>query len=220
MIIQCSKCSSRFLVPDQAIGTKGRSVRCGKCSYTWFQDPTPEMAAQDLPDLNTMIEEINARPKQRPIPKGSNLPALTKSGLPLIHKLSLAILLLITLGITLLVSAPWALGIPSTRGLVLADVGIVRMADKDKHVSFQINGKIANTSAKSMKVPTLRITLVDAEGNSLQFWDFSGDITDIESHKDVPFATGDLDIRFTKAHKFVAEIGSPLELALRRKPAP
>lgn len=171
-----------------------------------------------MPDLNTLIEEINARAK--PIPKGSNLPVVTKETMPLLQKLTLAVLGIITIGIVLLVSAPWALGLPSSKGLVLADVGILRVVDKDKQVTFQINGKIANTTAKAMKVPVLRITLVDNEGNSLQYWDFSGDIADIEPHKDVPFETGDLDIRFSKGTRFVAELGSPLELALRRKPTP
>lgn len=216
MIIQCSECQARFVVPDRAIGSDGRNVRCGKCAHTWFQHAAPNLKNKELPDLNTLIDEINTRPKA--IPKGSNLPVVKKERMPLMHTLSLAALGLITLAIALLLVAPWALGQASSKGLVLADVGIVRVVDKDKHVTFQINGKIANTSAKPMKLPVLRITLVDNDGNSLQFWDFTGDMSDIESHKDVPFATGDLEIRFSKGTRFVAELGSPLELALRRKP--
>jgi len=220
VIIECSKCQARFLVPDRAIGGDGRHVRCGRCTHSWFQEPAPETDKAPLPDLNTMIEEINARPRVKPIPKGSNLPVAGLPPIPLMHKLTLGGLALATLCAALLWLSPGVFGYPPSKGLVLADVGVVRIVDKDKHLTFQINGKIANTTSKSMNLPVLRVTLVDSEGNSLQFWDFSGEMAAIEPHKDVPFATGELDIRISKGTRFVAELGSPLELALRRKPQP
>ena len=219
MIIQCEECQSRFLVPDMVIGAKGRTVRCGKCAHTWFQEPSPEQAGRDdLPGIDTLIDEINTRAK--PIPKGSNVPKIKRKPMPMLHKVSLAVMSLITTALLLLVAKPGVYGVPSSKGLVLADVGILRVSDKDKHISYQINGKIANTTARMMKVPVLRITLVDKDGTSLQYWDFPfpSDIPSLEAGKDVPFATGDLAIRFDKGTRFVAELGSSLELALRRKP--
>lgn len=43
MIIACPACSTRYVVPDSAIGLEGRTVRCAKCRHSWFQDG-PEMA--------------------------------------------------------------------------------------------------------------------------------------------------------------------------------
>ena len=39
MILTCSSCEKKFVVPDQAITADGRVVQCGSCGNKWKQFP-------------------------------------------------------------------------------------------------------------------------------------------------------------------------------------
>lgn len=59
MIIICEKCSSKFNVPDSAIGENGRKVKCTNCAHTWHQMPegvaAPEAAAKESKPVEASI---------------------------------------------------------------------------------------------------------------------------------------------------------------------
>ncbi|WP_170003134.1 zinc-ribbon domain-containing protein [Pseudopontixanthobacter vadosimaris] len=50
MIIACPACSTRYVVPDSAVGVEGRTVRCAKCRHSWFQE------GHDLADREAAAE--------------------------------------------------------------------------------------------------------------------------------------------------------------------
>jgi predicted Zn finger-like uncharacterized protein len=215
MLIQCSQCSARYAVPDQSIGIGGRTVRCTKCGNSWFvaHPAAAPLAASETHDTN--------RPK--PIPPGSNLPVIKRPPVSMGTKAAVFGMLAAAVAMLLLWLAPQTYGYPHSAGFGLAEVNMLsRLDDKhpeNKKPTYEISGKILNTTDHLLTVPVLRITLVDKEGTALQFWDFSEKGATLEGGKSIPFTSGPLDIKFKKADRFVVELGSDIELSLRRKPS-
>lgn len=68
MILECSQCRTRYLVPDSAIGAEGRTVRCASCKHSWFQAP-------EVLDLATRASPGDVRPAPQPRRTVPNYPA-------------------------------------------------------------------------------------------------------------------------------------------------
>lgn len=72
MILECSECQTRYLVPDTAIGPEGRTVRCASCGHSWFQEGVSraalEAAAGAIEPPAAVAPPAPAAPRAEPAP--------------------------------------------------------------------------------------------------------------------------------------------------------
>lgn len=61
MILTCPECKTRFVVKDDAIGPNGRTVRCSKCSTTWFVAGDPEVLELEDNKQSDLVESKPAK---------------------------------------------------------------------------------------------------------------------------------------------------------------
>jgi predicted Zn finger-like uncharacterized protein len=68
MILECTQCNARYLVPDTAIGAEGRTVRCANCRHSWFQAPALPAAALAAPAPQPAAALPNPRAQLAAVP--------------------------------------------------------------------------------------------------------------------------------------------------------
>lgn len=66
MIIACPACSTRYVVPDTAIGVEGRTVRCAKCRHSWFQEGQLPQAVASASNLQAPAPSPSASTEPAP----------------------------------------------------------------------------------------------------------------------------------------------------------
>lgn len=49
MLISCPSCSTRFAIPDTALGDGGRNLKCARCGHKWFQPPITDAPVPAAP---------------------------------------------------------------------------------------------------------------------------------------------------------------------------
>ncbi len=187
MIVTCSACKTRYLTDPAALGAIGRMVRCAKCGHTWMQTPPA-----DLPRRVDVISPSSGQPDLSP-PR-FNLPAPYIPPPPRRSRVRTALAVAAAVAIAAVGAGYFARSQiietwPSAKrvydligGLVetsssALDVGnlqIVRQPVDGMEV-LVLQGEITNRGQQPQAVPTLRVTLFDADDKGIMDWTFAGD---------------------------------------------
>lgn len=106
------------------------------------------------------------------------------------------------------------LGQQDTSGVKLADVQVREIPSRDK-ARYVVEGKIVNMGEESRAIPTLRIALLDGEGNVMMSREYNADKT-LEPGEDTPFTASKLDTAFKdRLSHILVELGSGAQLMIR-----
>lgn len=210
MILNCPKCSTRFLVDPVALGEKGRSVRCGACGHSWFQEPPGDKAYEPPPltlddEITTPLDRDTGRK-----PRGKLWPRLAAWFLfifvialivgggyryrqEIVRRWPPAAKLYSTLGIPVTVPPSTATDKPKPAtvrksGLVVPESSIkIERESRDDTPILVISGQIRNGSDRPQPVGRMRITLTDASDKPLKSWLFAPEARTLEPGASMTF---------------------------------
>ncbi len=169
MIVSCPSCATRYLVDPTALGETGRIVRCARCAHTWMEIPPDDMPLR--------VDVTIAPSEPRPIPPGSNLPALSrpprKSGWQ--GWAALAVVIVVMLGGAFLARDRIIEGWPLAERLY-AVVGLAETAPalqvrnlkqwafvENEKTVYVFSGEIVNLSDQTRAVPNLVAQIFDKD---------------------------------------------------------
>ncbi len=169
MILECPECHKRFLVADALLMPAGRTVRCSACSHSWHADApsaaaTPSFAdaveiemapSGDMPEPAAAVKVADPVKKTR---KPLNIPVRP-------FKMAAPALAALWLILAYLTYTPH-FGRAALEGVEFSDVRMEPKMEGEK-TSFVISGGIVNHSADAHQIPSVRVTLLTAEGNTI-----------------------------------------------------
>lgn len=200
MILECSECHARYLVPDSAIGPAGRTVRCANCRHSWYQMPSlPEVAAPSpvTTEADPGVPEQEATASPPPPPpvvepaaqdydafahKPPFRPRRNPARRWTIAAVTAGTAMLIGSGVLLYSDVPGLanqLGLPvgdrQTPLLIVADRKPERREMASGSELFAISGQIRNPTDRRQPVPDIRAELLDAQNRLVFSWPIKPD---------------------------------------------
>ena len=187
MILTCPECATRYFVPDESVSPTGRTVRCASCGNSWRAEPeipldlTPDAAAVDADEPQSEApaglsgDDLPRVFRERITAQRRAKKAMTKGALAAFA--GLAVIALLTLAILSrnAIARAWPQS-ASAFAAVGLPVNIVGLAIEEQKASLGyeegrpavlVTGSLRNVSDRPVTAPPLRITLLDAEDQSI-----------------------------------------------------
>jgi len=217
MIVTCPACSVRYLVDPGALGAKGRTVRCARCSHTWHQEAPADarpiviaataVAPEPAPQPGDSPRVPQAEPAQ--VPRSEErirLPAVARPKRPWGPAIAWASAAAIVAGLGWLTVTernvvvglvPQAARLYALMGLDLDAAGlglefrnVTTSRDMENGLpALVIDGQVTNVSKVPRTVPKLVAVLRDRSEHELQDWSFTTATNKLGPGESVPFHT-------------------------------
>lgn len=163
MHIKCPACIAEFLVKPEQIRSEGRRVRCSVCGHVWHQK-LEQVSSADMRIDSSVLNEQHDQPSssQALSYQSKNLPMIlpTPEGKAKNNYFN-QLFLLFTIVFLLVLLVPKQLGVENllnNQSFILQAANIRQKVETGKNI---ISYKIINKSAKSQKIPLVRIKFFD-----------------------------------------------------------
>ncbi|OYY90402.1 MAG: hypothetical protein B7Y45_07190 [Sphingomonas sp. 28-66-16] len=216
MILECTECRTRYLVPDTAIGPDGRTVRCANCKHSWYQAPA-ERGVTDLP-LDTaatvmaeapLASERLAAENDAPDARGSDFDAFAhrapfrprRNPARRYTVAAIAAGAAMLIGVTAIlysgapgIAAQFGLLQPLETPLKLEQLPIDRRDLANGSELFAVSGRVINPSNTRQPVPDIRAELRDAQGRLVYSWTITPQQRALAPHATLDFNSAKLDV--------------------------